>query len=93
MRELLDQEHADAVRGDSLERRHEALDDDRREAERELVDEDDLRLRDEGLGEHDHLLLATREQARRDAPALLELREELERVRDARSSRASRLSE
>ena len=65
MGELLDQEHPDALRGDGLDRRHEALDDHRREAERELVDEHDLRLGDEGLGEHHHLLLATREQARR----------------------------
>ena len=65
MRELLDQEHADAARGDGLQRRHEPLDDDRREAERQLVDEDDLRPGDERLGEHDHLLLAAREQARR----------------------------
>ena len=62
VRELLDQEHADAARGDGLQRRHEPLDDDRREAERELVDEHDLRLRDESLGEHDHLLLATRQE-------------------------------
>ena len=83
MGELLDQEHPDALRGDSLERRHEALDDHRCETERELVDEDDLRLRDESLGEHHHLLLAAREQARRVLPALLELREELECVGDA----------
>ena len=41
----------------------EALDDDRREPERELVDQDDARVRDEGLREHDHLLLAARERA------------------------------
>ena len=83
MRELLDQEDADAGRGDGLERRREPLDDDRREAERELVDEQDhARLRDERLREHDHLLLAAGEQAAGDRPALLELGEQLERVRD-----------
>ena len=46
---------------------HEPLDDDRREAERELVDEHDARAGDERLGEHDHLLLAARERARRCA--------------------------
>ena len=43
MRELLDQEHAGARGGDRLDRRHEALHDDRSEAERELVDEQDAR--------------------------------------------------
>ena len=39
-------------------------------------------LRDERLGEHDHLLLAAGEQAALGLPALLELGEELERLRD-----------
>ena len=82
VRELLDQEDADAGRGDGLEHGREALDDDRREPERQLVDEDHARVRDERLREHDHLLLAAREQAAGDPPALLELGEELERARD-----------
>ena len=69
-------------RGGGLERRHEPFHDDGREAERELVDEDDARSRDERLGEHDHLLLAAREEAAGDGPALLELGKELERERD-----------
>src|SRR4051794_30041476 len=80
--ELLDQQHADAARRDRLERRHEALDDDRREAERELVDEHEPRLRDECLREHHHLLLPTGEEARLAQPPLLQLGEELQRVRD-----------
>ena len=64
-------------------RRNEPLDDDRGEAERELVDEHEARPRDERLREHDHLLLAARERARGEAPAPLQLGEQLERVRDA----------
>ena len=78
--ELLDQEHADAALRDGLEGRHEPLDDDGCEAERELVDEHDPGSRDESLGEDEHLLLAAREQAGVHVPALLELGEELERV-------------
>ncbi len=89
MRELLDQEHADAARGDRLQHGREALDDDRREPERELVDEHHARVGDERLGQHDHLLLAAREQAAGDAPALLELGEELERTLRSRSSHPS----
>ena len=82
VRELLDQQDPDPRARHFLERRHEALHDDRRQAQRELVDDHDPRARDEGLGEHDHLLLAAREQARRRLPARLESREELERVGD-----------
>ena len=64
---------ADPGARDLLERRHEALHDDRRQAQRELVDDHDPRPRDERLGEDDHLLLAAREQARRRLPARLEL--------------------
>src|SRR5262245_2850567 len=56
--ELLDQEHAHSLRGRLLERRDQALDDDRREPERQLVDEHELGSRDKRLGENDHLLLA-----------------------------------
>ena len=83
MGELLDQEDADAGGRDGLQRRHEALDDNRRQPERELVDEQDRGMRDERLREHDHLLLASREQAPRDGPPLLELGKQLERVCDA----------
>ena len=41
VRELLDQEDADAGRGDGLQRRDQSLDDHGREPERELVDEDE----------------------------------------------------
>ena len=82
VRELLDQQDADAARGSGLQRRDEPLDDDGREAERELVDEQDPRLRHERLREHDHLLLAAGEQPGQAGPPFLELRKELQRVLD-----------
>src|SRR5262249_4418410 len=82
MRELLDQEHPRARRGHRLDRRHEALDDDRREPERELVYEQHARTGDERLREHEHLLLAARQQTALRRPALLELREQAERIVD-----------
>ena len=51
--------------GDRLERGGEALHDDGREPERELVDEDHARVGDERLREHHHLLLAARERGGR----------------------------
>ena len=62
------------------EDRHEALDNERSEAERQLVDEDHRRAGHEGLGEHDHLLLPTRQRTCRRVPPLLQLGEQLERV-------------
>ena len=89
VRELLDQQDADAARGGGLQRRDEPLDDDGRETERELVDEQDPRLRDERLREHDHLLLAAGEQPGQAGPPFLELRKELERVVDPAAPRRS----
>ena len=62
------------------ERGHEALDDDRREPERELVDEQDLGTRHERLREHHHLLLAAGQGAAQNVPPLLQLGKELERI-------------
>ncbi len=82
-RELLDQQHPDAGLGDRADRRDQALDDDRRQPQRQLVDDHEPRLRDERLREHDHLLLAARQRARLRAEPLLELGEQLERPRAA----------
>ena len=82
MRELLDQEHADPGGGNGLEGGRQPLHDDGRKTERQLVDEDEARVGDERLCEHDHLLLAAGEQPAGDLPALLELGEQLERLRD-----------
>src|SRR4051794_18345911 len=79
-RELLDEQHADAGLGHRADRRHEALDHDRREAQRQLVDEEEPRLGDERLGEHEHLLLAARQRAPGGVEALAELGAQLERV-------------
>ena len=66
--------------GDRGEDRHEALHDEGREPERELVDEDHRGPRHQRLSEHDHLLLAAGKRPRRGAPALLQLGEQIERV-------------
>ena len=78
--ELLDQQHADPRLGDLANRRDQPVDDHRREAQRQLVDQDVLRLRDERLGEHHHLLLASRQRPSGCVQALLQLWEQLERA-------------
>ena len=83
VRELLDEQHADAGFGDLLDHGHQALHDDGSETERELVDHEHLRLRHERLRQHHHLLLATGEQSATDLPALLQLGEQRQRVLDA----------
>ena len=72
---------------DGLDRRHETLDDDGRKAERELVDEQRARPRDEGLREHDHLLLASRQRA---GPAPSSASRARGRARGRMRSRSSR---
>ena len=52
----------------------------RREAHAELVDEQDLRFLDERAGHGEHLLLAARERAGVQVPALFECGEHLEHV-------------
>ena len=79
-RELLDQQHPDPRLGDRADRRDQAVDHDRGEPERQLVDDHEARMGDERLGEHDHLLLAAGQRARRVVEALLELGEQLERA-------------
>jgi hypothetical protein len=59
---------AHAGRRDRLQRGRQPLHHHRRQAERELVDQDHLRTGDERLRQHDHLLLAAREQPRAPAP-------------------------
>jgi hypothetical protein len=79
-RELLDQEHPDPGLGHRAQRWHEPLDHHGREAERELVDEDEARLGDQRLGEHEHLLLAARHRSGPDVEPLDELGEHLQGV-------------
>ena len=62
--ELLDQQDADPGRGDLAEGRHQPAYDDGREAERELVDDQEVRGVDDGLGDREHLLLPARQLAR-----------------------------
>ena len=56
---------------------HEIVDDDRREAQRQLIDEQQLGLADERGGDRQHLPLAARQQAGRALAQLGEAREEL----------------
>src|SRR5262249_61569277 len=59
------------------------LDDERREPERRLVEQDRLRIRHQRAPDHHHLLLAAREIAGLQAPALLEPREHVVDAIDA----------
>ena len=62
---LLDHQHtAPGLIGDVANDREESLDDDRREAEAQFVDEQTPRLGDERSRHGEHLLLTTGEQAR-----------------------------
>ena len=79
-RELLDQQHAGPGLGDRPDRRDEPVDDHRGEAERQLVDDHEPRVRHERLGEHDHLLLAARQRPGGVVEPLLELGEQLQRA-------------
>src|SRR4051812_47086291 len=78
--ELLDQQHTDAGLDDAPDDRHEPLYDDGGETQRQLVDEDEPRLRHDRLREHDHLLLAAGEHARLGVQSPAELGEERERA-------------
>ena len=65
---LLDEQHR-ALLADALERRRDLGHEQRREALRRLVDEQDPVLVQERARDREHLLLAARERARRAAPA------------------------
>ena len=69
MHVLLDEQHgAVALLRELPDDRQQPLDDHRREPEAELVEEQELRLPGERPGDGEHLLLASREQARRAGP-------------------------
>ena len=76
VRVLLDQEDRSAVRFvDALDDRKDLADDDRSETEGRLVEHHDLRLRHEGAGDGEHLLLTTGQGAGELPGALLQSRE------------------
>jgi hypothetical protein len=77
-RELLDQQHPGAGLGDRGDHRDQAADHDGRQAQRELVDQQVARLRDQRLGQHDHLLLAAGQRPGQRGQPLGELGEQLE---------------
>jgi hypothetical protein len=76
--ELLDQQHAGAGLGDGGDHRDQPADHDRGQAEGQLVDEQVARLADQGLGQHDHLLLAAGQGAGQGGQALGQLREQFQ---------------
>jgi hypothetical protein len=76
--ELLDQQHAGAGLRDGGDHRDQAADHHRGQAQRQLVDQHVPRLGDQGLGQHDHLLLAAGQGAGQRAQPLAQLGEQLE---------------
>ena len=76
LRALLDEQHGDAALADLGERLEDHVDDLRREAERGLVEQQDVGPGDERARDRELLLLAAREHAGAPAPELLDDREE-----------------
>jgi len=74
--ELLDQQHAGAGLGDGADHRNQAADHHRGQAQRQLVDQHVPRLRDQSLGQHDHLLLAAGQGAGQRSQPQAELGEQ-----------------
>jgi len=68
--ELLDEQHAGAGVGDGADDRDQPADHHRGQAQRQLVDQHVARLGDQGLGQHDHLLLAAGQGAGQRGQAL-----------------------
>ena len=77
---LLDEDHGDALLAELLHDVEELLDDERRQAERQLVDHEQLGLGEERHGQREHLLLATRELRRGVVEPAAQRGEEVERV-------------
>src|SRR5664279_3608668 len=75
---LLHDDHRLASRPQLVHQLEHPLHDDRRETERQLVDDEDLGLVQQDPGQCEHLLLAARQVAGQLVLALLELREQLE---------------
>ena len=78
---LLDQEQRRALAIDLLDHVDQAVDDLGREAERQLVDHQQLRPRHHAPSDRDHLLLPTRQRARLARQLVLQRREVVEHAR------------
>jgi hypothetical protein len=76
--ELLDQQHAGAGLDDRADDRDQAADHHRGQAQRQLVDQHVARLGDQGLGQHDHLLLAAGQGAGQGGEPLFQLGEQFQ---------------
>src|SRR5438477_12895304 len=77
---LLDEQDRHALVGGRADRAQQAIDDHRRETERELVDEEYAAAARETTSQREHLLLATREEADAAFEMRLELGEQRERT-------------
>ncbi len=75
---LLDQEHARPLGAEAVSDSHERLDRDRREPERRLVDEEQVRVGHQRAPERRHLLLAAAELAGGQREAIGQYGEEVE---------------
>src|SRR5215216_177743 len=73
---LLDDQHRVPLGADAAHELEDLRDDDRRQAHRGLVEEDELRPAHEGPGDGAHLLLAARHRAGELVAALLQAREQ-----------------
>src|SRR5205085_3860189 len=80
---LLDDDHGLATRLQLVDELQQTLYDDRREPERQLVDEQDLGLVDQDARQGEHLLLAAREATGRLSSASAELWEKRQHAVDA----------
>jgi hypothetical protein len=74
------------VGGDLADGVEEGLDDEGRQPHAHLVDQQDLRLLDQGTGHGQHLLLAAGEGAGREVPALLQGGEDIEQLAGSSSA-------
>src|SRR5258708_7210145 len=77
-RALLDEQHGNPKRAADLDQpADQVLDDDRRQTERQFIDQQELRPAHQGAGDRQHLALAARQQAAGPAPQLGQARKEL----------------
>ena len=86
--ELFDEQHADAIVGETADDRDQALDHGRRQAERHLVEQQHTRSVDQRPRDHEHLLLTARQERGARVAAVLQLGEQVEPGVDLRSRRA-----
>ena len=83
MRELLDQQHADAISGELNDHRNQSGYDHGGKTKRQFIRKDVARALDDGLRKYDHLLLTAGERPRSCVEFLAKLGKRIERRLDA----------